>query len=294
MGKITYSTGYDKSKIDTYVDLIRYYSMNKEHALHDYLVFKKVKDVLEKNVERKIEECNILEIGCGQRFALTLLFNTIGVKVIGIDTDYVNPSFSFKNLLLILRNNGVERFIKTVMRHMFYDRKYYRVIGKELGEPLNFNNIDIRLMDVCSLRFPNDYFDFIFSNAVFEHIYDVDRACEETCRVCKKGGVIYISVDLFTSISGGHNLEWAHPDIKPSKKVPPWDHLREKLYTTHVYLNKLREKNYLDTFNRYFSIIDIEYEYEGEKYLTDDILKELKSYSRDELLKKTMKVIMKK
>lgn len=293
MGKVTYSAGYEKSKINTYINLLKY-SNDKERALLDYIFFKNLLNIIKKYLKIELKNCNILEVGCGQRFAITLLLNNIGVKGIGIDTDYIDPNFSFKKLLKVFKYNGFERLIKTLARHIFYDRAYYKIISKQLGKALKFENIDIRLMDVCSLNFNNSTFDCIFSNAVFEHLYNVDKACKEISRVIKGDGIIYLLIDLFPSLSGGHNLVWTYPDINPSKKIPPWDHLRKNLYPAHVFLNKFCEKDYLDIFKKYFSIIDINYKYEGENYLTNEILEELKNYSKDELLKRNIIILMKR
>lgn len=294
MRKVTYSTGYEKSKIKTYLNLLKYLRLDKEHVLLEYIFFNNLLKVIKKYLKKRVTECNILEVGCGQRFAVTLLLNTIGAKVIGIDADYIDPNFSFKKLLKIFKYNGFERFIKTLVRHIFYDKAYYKMISQQYGGALKFKNIDIRLMDICSTNFDNDTFDCIFSNAVFEHLYDVDKACREINRIIRSDGIIYISIDLFPSLSGGHNLEWAYPVMDLRRKVPPWDHLRENLYPAHVFLNKFCECDYLDIFKKYFSIIDISYKYEGDNYLNIKILDELKNYSKDELLKRNIKVLMKK
>lgn len=294
MGKVTYSTGYENSKINTYMNLLKYFHFDAKRAFIDYAFFKNLVNVIEKHLKKRVSDCSILEIGCGQRFPITLLLNTIGAKIIGIDADYIDPNFSFKKLVNIFKHNGFERLIKTLIRHIFYDKAYYKNISRQFGKTLIFKNIDIRLMDVCSLNFTSNIFDCIFSNAVFEHLYDVNKACEEISRVIKNGGLIYISIDLFPSLSGGHNLEWTYLDNIHNNKVPPWDHLRNNLYPSHVFLNKFSERDYLEIFKKYFTILDISYDYEGEDYLTEEILEELHNFSKDDLLKRNIKVIMQK
>lgn len=291
----TFSAGYEKSKFHTYLSLIKYYRQNREFALHDYYnVFSEAKRVLEECVPKQIQDTWILEIGCGQRFTTTLLFHLLGAHVIGIDTDFIDPNFTMKGFLTILKTNGIERFIKTSFRHILFDPSYYSAVQKEFGRPLKMNNVDVRMMNASSLEFPEVHFDYMFSNAVFEHVKDIDRTCSEIARVLKPGGISSVVVHLFPSLSGGHNLEWHNPDEKPSKTVPPWDHLRQNLFPTHVYLNRLRERDYLSVFRKYFSIIDIESKYEGERFLTEEILGGLTDFSRGELLKRTIRVVMKK
>ncbi len=150
-------------------------------------------------------------------------------------------------------------------------------------------------MNACCLDFPDNHFDYIFSNAVFEHISDLNKTCHEINRVLKNDGCVNIGIHLYPSLSGGHNFEWSDPDTAPSKTVLPWDHLRQNLYPSHAYLNKLCEKDYSSVFNKYFSIIDSESSYEGEKLLTDKIMNELSGqYSKTELLKKSVVFTMKK
>jgi SAM-dependent methyltransferase len=294
--KVTFSAGFDSSKIRTTMGLWKYFRSNRDTGHHDYhRVFCGSLKILEEFLGKDPSQIRMLEIGCGQRFALTLLYHTMGAKVTGIDTDFVDPFFTPKGMLGIWKHNGFERFAKTLVRHIFFDRSYYSSIAKELGSPLKLDkSLDIRFMNACNLEFPDREFDFIYSCAVFEHIDNVDKAASEAARVLKDDGVISIGIHLFHSLSGGHSLEWAYPESRPSQTIPPWDHLRKNLYPTHVYLNKLRQSEFIAIFEKYFTILDIKEEFEGEKLLTDEILRELPDYSREELLKRGIRVTMKK
>lgn len=293
--KLTFTSGYDKSKLLTYLNLLRYFRKNKEFAFHSYSSFVNGnKRVLDEYIIKNIQDIKILEVGCGQRFTTTLLFHSMGYNIIGIDTDFIDPHFSIKGFLRVLKTNSFERFVKTFFRHILFDCVYYRTLQKEFGKLLKINDVDIRVMNVCHLEFPDNYFDYICSNAVFEHINDVEKATSEIARVLKSGGIVDIGIHLFPSLSGGHNLEWAYPNENLSKRVPPWDHLRKNFFPTHVYLNKLRENDYLLIFNKYFSIIDIKSKHEGKKFLTKEILNELTDFSKNELLKRSIRVVMKK
>ena len=293
--KTTFSAGFERSKLRTYLNLLRYFKRNRDFALHDYHnVFCQAKAVMEKHVRTDIENTRILEVGCGQRFAVTLLFHLMGAQAVGIDTDFVDPSFSVRGYLSVWKKNGFERFAKTLFRHILFDRAYYATLEKEFGRPLRTRNVDVRIMNACALDFPDGRFDYVYSNAVFEHIDDVGRACEEVARVLKENGIANIGIHLFPSLSGGHNLEWSSPDEKPATSAPPWDHLRQDLFPAHVYLNKLREKDYLEMFDKRFSIVDTYSRYEGEQYLSEAIKVELSDYSKEDLLKRELRVIMRK
>jgi len=294
-GKVTFTTGYEKSKLYAYVNLVKYFRRNRDFALHDYHdVFLGAKSVLEQHVKKDIADVRILEAGCGQRFAVTLLFHSTGAQVVGIDTDFVDPHFSLRGYLSVWKVNGFERFVKTLVRHVFFDKTYYDALAKEFGRPLKMDDVDVRVMNACALEFPDNHFDYVYSNAVFEHIDDVPAAAQEIARVMVSGGIFNVGIHLFPSLSGGHNFEWSRPDENPSATVPPWDHLRQNLLPTHVYLNRLREKDFIQAFSKHFEILDVESKYEGEKLLTPEIQAELSDYSRDELLKRSIRVIMRK
>ena len=48
--------------------------------------------------------------------------------------------------------------------------------------------------DAASLSFPDESFDLVISNDVFEHVYDYERAFREACRVLKKRGKLIFTV----------------------------------------------------------------------------------------------------
>lgn len=291
------------TKLYNYFNLLgNYLRKNQEFAWHDYHnVFSDARQVLEQFIAKPLDKTRMLEVGCGQHFTTTLLFHSLGVKVTGIDIEFIDPHSSLKGFFALWRKRGFARFIKTLLRRLIFDRAYYQVIRKEFKHPLKVDNLDLRVMNACALEFPDNHFDYIYSNAVLEHIAEVDKACQEMSRVVHPDGIVYVSIHLFPSLSGGHHPEWAYPDetlnqyrFKAGRRIPPWDHLRQNLFPVDVYLNKLREKDYLSIFNKYFSLIKTDSRYEGEQYLTNDIMKELRGYSRDELLKRTLKVVMKK
>lgn len=295
MGKRTFSTGYQRSRIRTYMRLLKYFRRNAEFARHDYQdVFLTAREGFEKHLDRPIKSARILEVGCGQRFIVTLLFHSLGAHVTGIDTDVVHPRMTPSVMLKIIRENGFERFVKTIARRWMFDREYYRIIGQEAKVHLEFDGLDIRCMSAYEMDFADAEFDYVYSNAVFEHIDNPEEAVKEVHRVMKPGGVASIGIHLYPSISGGHNLEWHDPDNDPSKTVPPWDHLRQNLHPTHVYLNKCRERDYVELVGRYFTVVDSRSRYEGKQLLTPEVVAELPDYTEDELLKRSVRYILRK
>jgi SAM-dependent methyltransferase len=295
--RFTASTGFDQNKLATYANLLSYFRRNHDLAARDAAkVFHNALTTLKHYFPERWRSARVVEIGSGQHATITLLFHSLGIKATGIDMDYVRFGFAPLKYFNIIKANGFERALKTFVRNVFFDPGYYQTVEEHFGLPLKTKTVDLRRMNSAKLAFKKGSVDYFFSFAVFEHLQDVDATCREMARALKKDGVANISIDLFPSPSGGHNLEWAFPDLAASKRVPAWDHLRDNRFPTHVYLNKLREKDYRKIFLKYFTIVEEHSTYEGRKLLTKKIARDLiaKGYTREELLKRTWRVVLKK
>jgi SAM-dependent methyltransferase len=287
----TFSTGHGGSFLDRTRSLFRHYRRNRRFAEWDFKLIRLSGAALEKHGERPLEGARVLDLGCGQRFPATLLFHTFGARATGIDTDVVDPRAGW---LRILRENGLERFAKTAVRRALFDRDYYRELERLAGRPLRFDGLDLRLMDARAFDFPDGEFDLVHSNSVFEHLADVPKVAEETARVLKPGGLASLVIHLFPSLSGGHHLDWAFPDEEPSSRVPPWDHLRANLFPAHPHLNRWRERDFRGEFEKRFGIVEEEHYREGGALLTPEMERELPGYTREELLTRAWRVILRR
>jgi SAM-dependent methyltransferase len=271
------------------------YRRNRQFAVHDVRrVFEPAARTLERLCGQPLHQARILEIGCGQRFGATLLFTSVGARAVGIDSRTLVTKWTPGRVWEAARNDGVGPTARACLRHLLWDREYYSVLESELGHPLRFDRLDLRRMDATSLEFDDCSFDFVFSNAVFEHISDIDAAIGEVARVLAPGGAAQIGVHLYPSLSGGHSPDWAYPDDEPSTATPPWDHLRQRLRPPSVYLNQLREAEYLEAFSKHLDVLNVESVYEGRDLLTDEIAEELSAFSRDDLLKRRITVTLTK
>ncbi len=139
--------------------------------------------------------------------------------------------------------------------------------------------------DVGLQPFPSESFDLAVSAAAFEHFLDVPSVVAELYRVLKPGGVVWASIHLFTSPTGGHNVSFTQFPLRTLPKgVDAWDHLRKRRLSFHVPLNEWRKHQYLEAFALHFEVLN---HYcamrEGEHLLTPEIAAELSAYSRDEL-----------
>jgi SAM-dependent methyltransferase len=290
----TFSSGHDRSRIASYLALFRHYRKNRQFARRHYEIFCRVREAFEQHGHVPVENADILEIGCGQRFPLTLLFHSLGARCVGIDYDYVDPRPRWHSFHAMMKRNGAERAVKTLIRSALFDRAYQQSLEHHLGRTLRLSGISLRVMDATSLHFPDGQFDYACSSDVFEHIADVDAATREMARVLRLGGVAYVGINVFAGISGGHHFEWAEPDRSPSRRVPPWDHLRQNLFPSQAYLNKLRESDYVAIFSRHFEVVDVQSVYQGQAQLTAEIQQVLSAYSRHELLQGGLTAILRK
>lgn len=240
-----------------------------------------------------IEGKRILEVGCGKSFWLTLLLHNHGALATGVDTENVEPGFGLARFREIWRHNGPERALRTLVWSVVFARPYYRALARAIGRPLRFDGIDVRRTAPDRLEFADDTFDLVVSHEVFEHIADVDAVAKELQRVMKPGARTYIYVHNYTSVSGGHHIAWKHVDTRPSRKVPPWDHLRENRHPfIPSWLNAMRERDYRPIMERYFEILDwFPTREEGKALLTPQIRAELSRYSEEELLRQGFVIV---
>jgi SAM-dependent methyltransferase len=276
-----------------YARLIRLFRDSGAMAADDFRQFQELMVRLGHHTELDLARARVLEIGCGQRYAVTLLMHSFGAHVTGIDTAFVGPRFRVLDRH-VWKQNGFERTIKTAVRRALYDRRYYHHLADLAGRNIMSRDVDLRVMDSNCLAFGANTFDLVYSCATFEHILEVSKATAEMHRVLKPGGVAFLSIHLFPSLTGGHSLDWRDPEVSRLRSVPAWDHLRSALYPESVTLNGLRESDYVALFQARFLILELTSKYEGEEYLTRDIEKECSDYSREELLKSNINIVLRK
>lgn len=255
----------------------------------DFLILKRVLQSHVGELKNKV----VLDIGCGRFFPTTLLLHSSGSRAIGIDTAYIGLNTAFaKRWWRSWVTGGFYGFAREVFLDLSRGRqRYYRALQDLADFPLVFEGLDIRVMNAEKLELPDSSIDVGVSIDVFEHIAAVDKAAAELNRVLKPGGTAYLRIHLFSSISGGHHPQWADPE-----KVPPWAHLRGKADSIPVSLNRLRKAEYLSLFEQRLDVTEV-LEIDrgiGRHLLTPAIRSELAQYSDDELLTKSIGLVVRK
>jgi SAM-dependent methyltransferase len=273
--------------------------MLQSWARHDVAVYRAfVKTISDRSCA--LSGASILDIGCGANAPVTLMLHSAGVKVTGID-EYIGYRWGlgFKpgRYWRYLQEAGLLKTARKIIGEHVFDRHYYVALAEAIGFTITESGLDLRRMNAENLQFEDSSFDVVYSNAAWEHFSDVRQVNHEVARVLRRGGIAYIEIHLFPSLSGGHDLPWIVPGKTDLNGISPWRHLRDSAWKAPVYLNRLREKDYYRLFeeSQRFEVIEWKTEFtEGEELVTEELLQELPDYTREELTKRSVIVVLRK
>ena len=247
-----------------------------------------------------VKKLRALDLGCGSNAPMTLLLHAGGCRVTGVDARLGHRwglGFRPRRYAQYLREAGAAKTLRKAAGELVFDRVYYRTLAEATGLRLSEEGLDLRPMDVQNPTLPVGEFDVVHSNATWEHIPDVPAANRTLAHSLKPGGIAYIEIHLFPSLSGGHDLPWIVPGRTVMGDVRPWGHLRDPDWKQPVYINRLRERDYRKAFEETegLRIVDWKTEYtEGHELLTDAIRRELPDFDDSELTKRSIIVVVQK
>lgn len=232
------------------------------------------------------EGMRILDVGCGDRAGLSLLFSSLGADVTSIDLLPVYIGWRRPMMWVqLLRLSGPRSAGMQVARDLLHTWRYWKHLESLLGMPLPFEKVHFERMNAERLRFPDSSFDVVISSDVWEHLRNVEAATQEVNRVLKPGGVALIKIDLFASLHGGHHAEWHSLEHDPERLIRPWDHLLLGARPLPLYCNGWRESQYRVVFEEEMHIAQWEAgTIRGREYLTAELRAELSDFSDRDLL----------
>lgn len=269
-------------------------------AAHDAEIYGAFVDTATKLTGRPIRELRVLDLGCGANAPMTLMLHAAGCRVTGVDASLGHRwglGFRPHRYASYMRQAGLGRTLRKAAGELVFDRVYYRTLADATSLPLSERGLDLQLMDVRNPTLPSATFDVIHSNATWEHVSDVRAANRTIAQALRPGGIAYIEIHLFPSLSGGHDLPWIVPGKTILGDVEPWQHLRNPNWQAPVYLNRWRERDYRKSFEETegLSIVDWRTEYtEGEDLLTPEIQRALPDYGAEELTKRSVIVVLRR
>jgi Methyltransferase domain len=242
---------------------------------------------------RGLAGASALEVGFGARPLRLFALAACGVDVIGSDLDVPLIRCSPREIAAMIRRNGIERAVKSVLRFALFDLKERRELDKSLrkrGLELKIEPRRLIVSDAAALDIPEHSLDFIYSEDVFEHIpRETLRALvQKMANWLKPSGLALIRPNVFTGIVGGHLAEWFPnlvSDHNRHRRSEPWEHLRKRRFRPNTYLNELSRASYRELFTRRFEILE-ERERSpelGREYLTPEVAGELSQWPSEEL-----------
>lgn len=270
--------------------------MIREWARHDADTFRSFTSTLAR-LDVPLASSRVLDIGCGLNAPMTLMLHASGCRVTGIDgqRSYLwGLGIRPRRYLRYARSAGLLRTMRKVAGELVYDRVYVKTLREATGLDLTDEGLDLREMTAEHLHFQDASIDIVHSNATWEHIADVAAANREVARILRPGGIAYIELHLFPSLSGGHDLPWIGPGRTELGNVIPWSHLRNAEWKPPVFLNRLRERAYRRLFDDTPGLEVLEWNTEfteGEHLVTDEILSDLPDYTREELTRRSLVIL---
>lgn len=241
---------------------------------------------IQRQLGKKVEQLRILEIGPGQGLERARYFGRKN-RVIGMDLDVIPVGFDVPSYLRMWRENGAGRVVKSVGRQLLIGRANEQAWASLLGVE-KFKNPTLIHGNICEEPPTLGQFDVIMSWSVFEHLPDPEQALHNVIKLLKPGGVFYLSLHLYTSNNGHHDIRAFTGN---EDNLPLWAHLRpstQAAIAPSAYLNQWRLAQWRDLFTavapEHREILEAFESYERfQPQMTDALRHELAEYTDEEL-----------
>ena len=288
------------SKVRTLKHAFRKMSSACEVARHDYCeMFSKAKAEVSSLRLVEIPTSKVLVVGSGYNYPEVLLWSSFADIAVGVDVSKVFWRNGVWALVRDFRAGGkgqISSFARAFVRRQAYSG-YYDHLRKLSKLQLDEHHQNLVASDGIRLPFADEAFDIVCSNAVLEHVSNLDGLCDELHRVTKPSGVCYHLWHNYYSLSGAHvpdDLALAHPwgHLLGDQEVEAW------LRFTGTYLNKKLPSEIAAVLDRRFKRVslnqldrsdnkkgtDEKFEYEGARLFSPELETQLSAYGREVLL----------
>ena len=280
---VTYSTFSWPNAIKQLVHALRSDAANAEHVAVVAERLRRDRKRMESILQGPLRGKRILEIGPGQHMTRACIL-AIDNHVTAVDQDVIPQRLS--DYLRMAQANGFSRVLKTFGRKvLLVDLRHRRALSRALGVD-SLPRPRFLATDFCQLP-DTECFDAVCSWSVFEHLPDPEAAMHGLLSRLAPGGAFLISVHLYTSHTGHHDIR---SFTGSARSLPLWGHLRPRtqhLITPSAYLNHYRLSQWRDLFQRLVPDVKEYQERLGEAGLrarmTPELRKELGAYADEEL-----------
>ncbi len=246
-------------------------------------------ELLNRYTGRPVSAARVLDVGCGQRAVLPLLFAANGAEACAVDVEMPTYDMDFSEFFSLLSTFGVHRAAKSLARRALFDRRFFAGLAQACRVALKpFPSIDVRVCDIARANLPDHWFDLVSSYDVLGHVADVESAVQNVNATLREDGVGYIVIHLFPSLTGGDCFDWVFA-LDPAyggrfpTNVLPWDHLRENRYPSDSFLNRMRLRDYQDIFYRHTIVVAESHQPEGRELLSQAPPELLAEYTEEDL-----------
>lgn len=232
-------------------DAIRLYKVRTSNVAGDVAVTVAQKRTIEDDFIRhtghELRGREVLIIGAGQTGREVTSLGAAN-RVTAIDLDVIPQGWKPGPYVQLLRQNGPVRAAKTVGRKALgIDRTFSKALCKELGVERT-NPATHLQMDASRMTLATDSFDLVYSFSVFEHLDDPKAVLAEAIRVLRPGGLASISLHLYSSEGGCHDLRIFAGD---RESIPYWAQLRPAVKDTVIescFMNEWRLSQWRELF----------------------------------------------
>lgn len=215
----------------------------------------------------------ILEIGPGNSFAMAMLFIAHGAKKVYLVD-------RFKHLFWDDHDINFHKHIIDRLKNSNYSFSSIAIeaisFNKRGSISFDCDRIEYRFGDAANLPIDDESVDFVFSNAVLEHVHHIHKAIKEIARITKTSGI------------GAHEIDLRDHFFQntPLRLLQYSDYLWNLMaWYRPGYTNRLRLSDYLSLFkNAGFSVKKLEpsREYDGN-FSNIKMNKTFKIYPPEEL-----------
>ena len=247
-------------------------------------------EILERYRGLSLRSARVFEIGFGQRPDRLISLMNLTADARGVDTDSPLLNGTPREFTAILRVNGFERFVRSLVRHFLFDAVHLRRLKRALaqrGVVLKIEPDRLLTHDACKLTLPEKSLDLIISEDVFEHLprESIDELVKRMALWLKPDGLALIRPNIFTGIRGGHLAEWFTVEEGKQRRSEPWEHLRKRRFPSRVYLNELTRADFRGKFVTSFKILEerVKIPDLGKTYLKGAAALDLKDFPEEEL-----------